>query len=111
MAATIFIQDGGSIDYIPIVDTAAGTVVVQNNLIGITKQAIKANKLGALAVEGIFDFPTEDVGVWSVGDFAYWSKGDEWAVTTPTEENMLIGKVVKVDPRPGLFYVRIRMTQ
>lgn len=109
--STIFIQEGASIDYIPPVDTPAGAVVVQSNLVGVARLAIKANKLGALAVEGVFDFPTEDVGVWAVGDFAYWGKGDEWAVTNETEENKLIGKVVKVDPRPGTSYVRVRMSQ
>lgn len=109
--STIFIQEGASIDYIPPVDIPAGTVVVQSNLVGVARLAIKANKLGALAVEGVFDFPTEDVGSWSVGDFAYWSQGDGWAVTNETEEFKLIGKVVKVDPRPGTNYVRIRMSQ
>lgn len=109
--ATIFVQEGGSIDYIPPVDTAAGTVVVQGNLVGVARLNIKANKLGALAVEGIFDFPTEDKGSWAVGDRAFWNQGDGWAVTNETEENKYIGKVVMVDPRPNLSYVRIRMSQ
>lgn len=112
MAATIFIQDGGTIDYIPPVDLPAGAVVVQGELVGVTNVAIKANKLGALAVQGIFDFPIDEGTDWSEGQLAFWSEGSQTATTdSETPENKLIGKVVKVNPRPGLNYVRIRMSQ
>ena len=52
-----FIHEGNSIDYTPGSDTAAGAVVVQGDLIGVAARDIKANKLGALAVAGVFDFP------------------------------------------------------
>jgi predicted RecA/RadA family phage recombinase len=109
--STIFIQEGASIDYIPPVDTPAGTVVVQGELVGVVRVAIKANKLGALAVEGVFDFPTSDPLSWSVGQLAYWREGAGEATFEVGDELKLIGKVVKVDPRPGTSYVRIRMSQ
>ena len=46
-----FHQNGKSIDYTPVVDIAAGTIVVQKGLVGITKLDIPANTKGALAVE------------------------------------------------------------
>jgi predicted RecA/RadA family phage recombinase len=52
-----FVQDGDNLDYTPTADVAAGTVVVQANLIGITKKPIPANTLGTLAVKGVFDMP------------------------------------------------------
>ena len=52
-----YVQDGEGIDYTPAADTPAGTVVVQGNLIGVTKKPIDANTLGTIAVEGVFDFP------------------------------------------------------
>ena len=52
-----FIHDGNSIDYTPAADTAAGAVVVQGDLIGVTRALIAANVLGSLAVVGVFDFP------------------------------------------------------
>ncbi len=109
--ATIFVQEGASIDYIPPVDTPAGTVVVQGELVGVTRVAIKANKLGALAVEGVFDFPIEERTEWTVGQLAYWNDGSQLTVNEAAPEFKLIGKVVKVDPRPGLMYARIRMSQ
>jgi predicted RecA/RadA family phage recombinase len=108
---TIFVQEGASIEYIPLVDTSAGAVVVQGELVGVTPVAIKANKLGALAVEGVFDFPTSDPFAWTVGQLAYWRDGAEEATPEVAEEFKLIGKVVKVNPRPGTNYVRVRMSQ
>ena len=52
-----YIQNGESIDYTPTADVAAGQVVVQVALVGVTKKPIPANTLAVLAVEGIFDFP------------------------------------------------------
>lgn len=109
--ATIFVQEGGSIDYIPPVDTPAGTVVVQGELVGVVRVAIKANKLGALAAEGIFDFPILEGTDWTEGQLAYWDEGSQIATGEAAPEFKLIGKVVKVDPRPGTNYVRIRMSQ
>jgi CHAT domain-containing protein len=56
MAQAVFIHEGCSIDYTPAADVAAGDVVVQGDLVGVTKQPIPANQLGALVVEGVFDF-------------------------------------------------------
>ncbi|OHB55441.1 MAG: hypothetical protein A2Y12_11790 [Planctomycetes bacterium GWF2_42_9] len=54
-----FIQDGKSIDYTP-ASTAveAGDLVVIGDMVGIAKLAIPVGKLGALAVEGVFEMPT-----------------------------------------------------
>jgi len=52
-----FVQDGISIDYTPHSAVTAGAVIVQEDLIGIAKIDIPANSLGALAIEGVFDFP------------------------------------------------------
>ena len=51
------VQDGRTIDYTPSAFTAAGSVVVQGDLIGIANLDIPAGVLGALAVEGVFDVP------------------------------------------------------
>jgi len=53
-----FVHDGNTIDYTPATDVAAGDVVVQGELIGVAKVPIPADKLGALAVTGVFDLPT-----------------------------------------------------
>jgi predicted RecA/RadA family phage recombinase len=48
MATVTFVHDGEAIDYTPAADVAAGAVVVQGELVGVAKQPIAANKLGAL---------------------------------------------------------------
>ena len=50
MAKARFIQNGDSIDYTPGSDVSAGDVVVQNNMVGITKLDIPAHALCAPAV-------------------------------------------------------------
>ena len=72
MAEATYVQCGDAIDYTPGSDVAAGQVVVLSELIGIAKTAIKANELGALAVEGVFDVAKEG-GV--AVTFAIWRSG------------------------------------
>ena len=50
-----FVQEGRSIDHTPVATVAAGQVVVQGSMIGVTKTPIAAGALGALAVRGLFD--------------------------------------------------------
>jgi predicted RecA/RadA family phage recombinase len=77
-----FIQDGGSIDYTPGSNVAAGDVIVQGELVGVAKVPIPAGHAGALAVEGVFDFDKEaDGGVtFAVGLLAYWDAVNKFAV-------------------------------
>jgi predicted RecA/RadA family phage recombinase len=110
MSQVIFIQDGDTIDHTPTADVAAGDVVVQGELVGVAKQPIKAGKLGALAVAGVFDFPVTSLTGWAVGDLAYWDNTAKVATETASG-NKLLGKVVLVDSRPGSPYVRVRLSQ
>jgi predicted RecA/RadA family phage recombinase len=110
MPQVIFIRDGDTIDHTPTTDIAAGDVVVQGKLVGVAKQPIKAGKLGALAVSGIFDFPVTSLTGWAVGDLAYWDNTAKVATETQTG-NELLGKTVLVDSRPGTPYVRVRLSQ
>ena len=48
MPQATFIQQGAAVDYTPIADTDAGTVVVQGDLVGITKRDITAFSLAFL---------------------------------------------------------------
>lgn len=95
--AVKFVQTGHSIDYTPEADVASGAVVVLGDLVAVAKLDIAAGKLGALAVEGVFDFPKAagDGGI-AAGARCYWdaaegvAKGDAEA-----GGNKLIGKAVK----------------
>jgi predicted RecA/RadA family phage recombinase len=66
-----FIQDGKVIDYTPVSDVIAGKVVVVGAHVGITKVSIPANKLGALALTGLFDV-VKVTGAINDGAAIYW---------------------------------------
>ncbi|MDW8265350.1 MAG: DUF2190 family protein [Gemmataceae bacterium] len=110
MAQVILIDDGGSIDYSPMADVAAGDVVVQGELVGVAKLYIPTGQLGALAVVGVFDFPVALLTGWAVGDLTYWDNTAKVATETASDNNLL-GKTVLVDSRPGSPHVRARLSQ
>lgn len=108
---TIFVQQGAAIDYTPGADTPAGTVVVQGDLVGVTRVDLKSGQLGALAVEGVFDFPkatTAGTG-FTAGQLAYWDNTNDVATKTETG-NKLIGKVVRAAADADAT-IRIRLSQ
>ena len=111
MAQAQFIHDGDAIDYTPTADVSAGDVVVQSELVGVAKRDIKANRLGALAVTGVFDFAKEAGGgvIFATGDEVFWDDANDVAVIAGGV-NKLIGKAVApaVD---GDAIVRVRMSQ
>jgi predicted RecA/RadA family phage recombinase len=104
-----FVQDGAAVDYTPNANISAGTVIVQGELVGVAKRDIKANILGALAVEGVFDFNKESATVFAAGALAYWDAANSRAVTTASG-NKLIGKAIRA-AAAGTLFVRVRMSQ
>lgn len=108
-----FIHEGRSIDYTPGSDVAAGAVVVQGELVGVAARDIKANKLGALAVFGVFEFPKQTGGSTAIaaGALCYWDAGNSRATTNAASgANKLIGKCVATAADAAAL-VRIRMSQ
>ena len=89
----VFSHEGTSIEYTPSSDVAAGTVVVQGELVGVAKAAIPANVSGSLDVAGVFNV-AKAAGTISVGAKAYWESTAK-IVTTVATGNKLIGKVTK----------------
>ena len=116
MATVKFVQTGDSIDYTPEAAVAAGAVVVQNDLVGVTKLPIAASELGALAVTGVFDFPKAEGGGTAIeaGVKVYWDETEE--VATESEvgagyvDNPYLGKTVKAAGDDDTT-VRVRMSQ
>jgi len=89
---TIFIHDGDAIDITPSTDIAAGEVVVQGDLVCVSKRDIPANTLGAVATRGVFDFP-KGAGAIAAGAVAHWDATNGVATTTASG-NKRIGKAV-----------------
>lgn len=113
MATAVFRHQGAAIDYTPAADVAAGDVVVQGELVGVARLDIKANTLGALAVEGVFDFP-KAVGVGTAlttGTDVFWDAAASEATSdAATGANKKIGRVVR-DASDNDAVVRIRLSQ
>jgi predicted RecA/RadA family phage recombinase len=109
MPQATFIHDGQHIDHTPSGALASGDVVVQGDLVGVTVRPLAAGELGALAVEGVFDF-TKNTGVgYSVGTILYW---DDTAnvVTTTSAGNKALGKVVRTAASADTS-ARVRLSQ
>ena len=67
-----YVQRGEYIDYIPTADVHAGDVIVQGELVGVTKLDIKAGDLGAIATTGVFDIE-KDANAITLGALVYWN--------------------------------------
>lgn len=97
-ATASFIHSGHAIDYTPGSAVAAGAVVVQGDLVGIAKEPIAANTLGALATTGVYRVP-KPTGAGTdatVGTIMYWDVADQNAQeTSDTGTNKLLGVLVE----------------
>jgi predicted RecA/RadA family phage recombinase len=105
------VHQGRTIDYTPSVAKTAGTVVEQSQLIGVVVTDIAANALGALAVEGVFDFPKtagSNTAI-AVGDKVYWDDGNTVATET-TSGTIYLGKCVAAADDDDTT-VRVKMNQ
>jgi len=101
-----FIHDGKAIDFFSETDIPAGSVVIKNNLVGISKLDIKANVLGALAVVGVYDVEKGNVAI-PLGSNVYWDATAKKAVIVATG-NTLLGVAV-LDAATGDETVRVRL--
>lgn len=113
MGAT-YVQEGAYLDYVSEADLPVGSVVVRQNLVGVTKRAIQAGELGHLATRGVFDFP-KTVGVggdgFGLGARVYWDETNQVATwSSGGGAHKTIGKVVKAALDPDAT-VRVMLTQ
>jgi predicted RecA/RadA family phage recombinase len=111
VATATFVQEGASIDYTPSSAVAEGDVVVQGDLVAVAVRPIEADRLGALAAEGVFDFPkgTGSASAIAAGKKVYWDAGNEVATET-VGSNKYIGKTVLAATDDD-DTVRVRMSQ
>jgi len=111
--ATRFVHDGKSIDYTPGADVTAGDVVVQGDLVGVAKLDIASGALGALAIDGVFDFPKATGGGSAIaaGVKVYWDVADSEAkADDESGANKLLGKTI-VAAGDDDATVRVRLDQ
>jgi predicted RecA/RadA family phage recombinase len=85
-----FVQAGCLIDHTPSSAVAAGGVVVLNDLVCVAPVAIAANALGAVAVDGVWNFPKAS-GAIGQGALVYWDSTNS-NITTTSAGNKRAGK-------------------
>lgn len=85
-----YVHGDETIDYTPGVAVSAGQVVVIGDLVAVARLDIPASTLGALHIEGVFDFP-KGSGEITAGATLYWDAANSVATTTSTG-NKLLGK-------------------
>ena len=108
-----YVHAGKTIDYTPTEDVAAESVLVFRDLICIAILDIPANTLGALTIEGVFDFPKTTGAGWSVhlGSKIYWDEENSIATGDNNgEANKYIGKAV-ADASEDDTTVRVKLDQ
>lgn len=113
MPKATFVQEGERVDYTPATDVAAGDVVVQGELVGIAKTPIAANAPGALAVDGVADFPkaTGATTAITAGAKVYWDAVNQQATTLEAAGvNKFIGKTTQAAGDNDAT-VRVRLSQ
>ena len=122
MATAQFIQDGSAIDYTPSSDVEAGAVVVQGDLVGVTKRSIASGQLGVLELTGVFDLPkaTGEGEAIAAGAKVYWkpAAGEDPAVATTDEDDggdpatayVYLGKTIRAAGDSDAT-VRVRLSQ
>jgi predicted RecA/RadA family phage recombinase len=111
-----FLHDGKAVEYMPDTDVAAGTVVVQNSLVGIALRNIPAGQLGALQVDGVFEIAKRSGDVLTAGTKIYWND-DDGVATSDTDDGgeiyspfPYLGKAVETAGVAVLF-VKVRLEQ
>ena len=108
-----YVHAGKTIDYTPTEDVAALSVIVLGDLVCVANLDIAANTLGALTIEGVFDFAKasgESTAI-TTGTKLYWDETAQQATTDDAEgTNKYIGKSV-ADASNDDTTVRIKLDQ
>jgi predicted RecA/RadA family phage recombinase len=111
MPKAVFVQEGNLLDHTPAAAVAAGDVVVLDDLIGIAKTPIEANKAGALALTGVFDVVKDDDAstgtVFAADQPVYWNTAAQQA--SPTA-GVLMGVALAAAAKTDAT-VRVRLSQ
>jgi predicted RecA/RadA family phage recombinase len=93
-----FVQDDCSVDFTPDADTPVGSVVVLGSLVGVSMALVLAGQLGALTIEGVFDFPKAVGGGTALpnGSQLYWDATNQQATLNANSgANKPLGKSIK----------------
>ena len=93
MATATYAQRGETLDYVNsgLTKIDAGTVIEIGARIGIAACDIPAGGLGAVHVEGVYEFPLADAAGMTLGAEAYWTSS---GITATASTNTKAGYAV-----------------
>jgi predicted RecA/RadA family phage recombinase len=112
-----YVADGEIIDYVAAADSVAGDVIVTNAaIVGVTSAAIDYSEstLGALQVEGVYDFP-QAAEIITIGQDVYWDAdgspyggtASSGAATATADGNNYLG-IALATTTAATSYVRVK---
>ncbi len=70
---------GDTIDYVPLADLNAGTVIPLGTLVAINSDMVYAGRPGALNIEGVYDVTKYTNDTFKIGDEVYWDSSNSTA--------------------------------
>jgi predicted RecA/RadA family phage recombinase len=94
MGSANVVSDGDSIDYTPSVNVDAGSVVVQNGLVGVAVRSISSGACGSLRVSGVVSFSKSTSESIPTGTLVYWNSTTSLATASASGSSTLIGRAV-----------------
>lgn len=105
-----FIQEGEYVDFTPVADIAAGTLVVANELIGFAPVPIANGVLGALHVEGVVELPCAAVAAATFGALVYQNTTTGVISTVSASTNRKVG-FLAADKALNATTLRVKLIQ
>ncbi|MDR2763124.1 MAG: DUF2190 family protein [Planctomycetaceae bacterium] len=102
-----FIYEGNAVEFLADTEIAAGTVVVQGSLVGITKVDIPAGSLGVLHLVGVYDVEKSNVAI-PIGSKVYWDNTAKKATLNATGNSQLGIAIIAATTDDPI--VRIKLT-
>ena len=109
MAEAVFVSIGNAVDYTPSgAAVVAGQVVDLGEHVGVAVTDIADGELGALQIEGIYDFAKYTGDEIAVGVTVYWDEGTNTATTTSAYGEAVAGICVKA-AAAGDATVRVKL--
>lgn len=105
-----YVHDGKAVDFTPTVDVTVGSIVIQGDLVGITKRDIKAGSLGSIAVEGVFDIPKDPIDAIEFDAGAKVYVDDDGKLAVDELNNKYLGKAISLATAADSI-VRVRLSQ
>ena len=113
MPTATYVHHGDAVDYTAGSDVETNAVIVQGELVGITRHAAKSGEVTSLAVTGVFNLPkaTNAGSAIAAGVDVYWDEADQQAKTDDESgNNKKLGRTVAAAADADAT-VRVRLSQ